>query len=210
MDSVPDEKVTVEYIKGADSAVLLKTVYDEYGDFLYWIIFKQLNRDVERSNDVFNELFAELAKKDCHRIRMFKGRSSFRTYMASVWKNMLIDLLRREEKMKRVDYVEPDIIDLVALSGDISGSPEHDFIKNENDAVMRKLLKEAIAGIAKLSPEEKMVLRLRIIMNRKFEEINRMTGIKNSNHVFRSAMQKVRNSMDEGSRGIFLDIIEER
>ena len=210
MNNESFDQITVDYIRDADSGDLLSTVYNKYGDFLYWIVLNQTGMDYERSRDLFNGLFIGLGEKDCRRVRMFSGRSSFRTYLATVWKNMLIDHIRTERNEKRVEYVEPEILDTVQRSGPVTDSPESDLIRSENESAMRKLLKEAMAGIEGLSADEKIILRLRLIMNRKFEDINRMTGLKNSNYMFRAAMQKVRNSMDEKSRGVFLEMIEER
>lgn len=210
MDSVSDEKITAGFIKETDSSELLKAIYEVYGGYLYWVVFSSFGRNPEISSDVFNELFSELGNRDCRRIRMFEGRSSFKTYITSVWRNMLVDYIRRERSESRVDYLEPEVIDSGIFTGQGSGSPESEYIKQENEAVMRSLLKDAMSRIKDLSADEKMVLRLRIVAGRKFEDINRMTGIRNSNYMFKAAMQKVRNSMDEESRGMFLGIIEER
>ncbi len=210
MESITSEKITAEFVRDSGGDVLLKTVYDEYGKYLYWILFSHLGRDHARSAEVFNDLFVELAEKDCRRLRMFQGRSSFRTYLTSVWRNMLIDLLRKKGNESLVDYVDPGMMESVMSCNSDSMTPEMGFIQGENEAGIRKLLSEAMRMVDGLTPDEKMVLRLRINQGRKFEDINRMTGIKNSNYMFRAAMQRIRNSMTEESREVFMNIIEER
>jgi RNA polymerase sigma-70 factor (ECF subfamily) len=82
---------------------------DEHGDYLYSIAFLRL-RDAGASEDAVQETFLSALKaRD-----QFAGRSSVRTWLVSILKNKIIDILRkrfREAEITREEEVADDQLD---------------------------------------------------------------------------------------------------
>ena len=82
---------------------------DEYGDYLYNIAFVRL-RDASSAEDAVQETFLAALKAQ----RQFEGRSTEKTWLISILKSKIIDILRkrfRDAKVTREEELADDQLD---------------------------------------------------------------------------------------------------
>jgi len=207
-----DNILSNEFIQNADSRELMEKIYNAHGDYLFRIIVHQLNvrPDDHEASDCFGMVFLKLSENNCRRVRMFKGRSSFKTYLVTVCRNLIVDYFRGNKNDRNVDYVDPDQLNSNAATyRNREITPENIFIEDEKKEKFRLLLKEVFSRIDHLTDDEKIVIKLKYSMNRTYSDINKITGDKNSYYTLKCALDKIRNSMGDNMENLFFTLIEE-
>jgi len=201
-----------EFIQNAESSELMERIYNIHGDYLFRIIVNQLRvlPDDEEARDCFGMLFLKLSENNCRRVRMFKGRSSFKTYIVTVCRNLIVDYFRENRNDRAVEYVDPDQLDINAATyRDMALTPENIFIEDEKKEKFSLILKEVFSKIEDLTDDEKIVIKLKYSMNRTYSDINKMTGDKNSYYTLKCALEKIKNGMGDKMENLFFTLIEE-
>lgn len=77
----------------------LKEVYEEYGSYIYGIV-RQLLSVREEAEDITSEFFIRLWEK----AGSYKAGSGHKGWMATIARNMAIDLLRKRRREELVDF----------------------------------------------------------------------------------------------------------
>ena len=211
MDDNQGDALSIEYIQRAGDRELMERVYNLHGDYLMKNISRQLHvlPDDDESRDCFNFVFLKLSEKGCRKVRLFQGRASFKTYLVTVCRNLIVDYYRENSSFAEVEYMEPD--KLIMTPDTHRGrelTPENSMIEKEKSEKMAMIMEEAKQKMKELNDHERMVIGLKS-MKRTYDEINRMTGDKNSAYTLKCAYDKIKNLMGEEIRLLFLTLIEE-
>ena len=158
---------------------------DEHGDYLYSIAFLRL-RDAGASEDAVQETF--LAALKAH--GQFAGRSSERTWLVSILKNKIIDILRkrfRESEVTREEQLSDEQLDGFTHDGEWAGHWAPGWRPVEWDDDPSRLLERKefwhVLGecLAKLPPRMSTVFVLYEIDEQSSEDICKELGITTSN-----------------------------
>ena len=211
MDDNQGDALSIEYIQRTEDRELMERVYNLYGNYLIKIISRQLHvqPDDDEARDCFNFVFLKLAEKGCRKVRLFQGRASFKTYFVTVCRNLIVDYYRENNSSIEVKYMEP--AKLVMAIDKYQGrelTPENSMIEKEKTEKMTMILEEVKQKMKELDDHERMVIGLKS-MKRTYNEINRMTGDKNSAYTLKCAYDKIKNLVGEEIRLLFLTLIEE-
>jgi RNA polymerase sigma factor (sigma-70 family) len=212
MDDNQDSILSNEFIQNADSRELMEKIYNIHGDYLFRIIIHQLHvhPDDEEAHDCFSMIFLKLSENNCRRVRMFRGRSSFKTYFVTVCRNLIVDYFRENRNNALVDYMEPEKLGMnPSTFRNRLVTPENTLIEEERKEKFRLMLKEAFSEIEHLTDQEKLVINLKYSMKRTYDEINRMTGDKNSAYTLKCSLDKIRKAMGKDWENLFFTLIEE-
>lgn len=132
------------YLNGDDSAVgeLVRT----YSDGLILYIYSYV-RNLDVAEDLCSEAFIKLVTKKPD----YKGKSSFKTFLYSIGRNIALDYLRKHRR-----HNELTLEDVPDIAGD--DNPELAYIlREQNDALRHAMLK--------LKPEYSQVLWLTYFEN---------------------------------------------
>ncbi len=100
--------------------------------------------DVE---NVYQGVLLGLCDKDAHRLKLFQGRSSFRTWVTSVTARFALNYIRTEKRKGSLKYL--------ALDESAAELPDRDLLAGDSDD--RERLHHALE---KLPPREKLILKL--------------------------------------------------
>ena len=207
-----DDILSCEFIRKADSGIIMEEIYRIHGNYLFRVITNQLHAksDSDEAKECFNIVFMKLSENNCRRIRMFKGRSSFKTYLVAVCRNLIVDYFRQNANEIVIHHMDSDQMDMRSFTYmDKIVTPENQLLDRERKEWFDRIIQEALLKIRDLTPEEKLVIKLRFYMNRTYDEINRMTGIKNPFYILKCALEKIRKSMSESTEKLFFTLIEE-
>jgi len=128
------------FLDGDDEGLTL--IIKDYKDGLILYINNYVN-NIYIAEDLMQETFFKIAVKKPN----FKGKSTFKTWLYAIGRNVAIDYLRRNSKVSSLsaDDMQNYIEDKANL--------ENMFINNERKATLHK-------AIAKLNPEYRQVLWL--------------------------------------------------
>ncbi len=207
-----DNILSEDFIQNTDSRMLMERIYKVHGDYLYRIIVHQLHvlPDDEEARDCFGMVFLKLSENNCRRIRMFKGRSSFKTYIVTICRNLIVDYFRENRSDRVVEFVDPENFKTSASTyNNKDVTPENTLIENEKQEKLGLMLKEVFSMMEHLTDDEKIVINLKYSKNRTFNEINSMTGNKNSYYTLKCALEKIRNSLGDNMENMFFSMIQE-
>lgn len=144
-NTLTDEQL-VENIVSSNDTMLFEVLYDRFAQLVYnkCYGFASSSQEAEDlTQDVFLKLFVKL--------RTFKGKSKFSTWLYAFTYNHCVNYVNRNNSKK----IEKQSVDTEHLSEDYSYTEEDDCTINE---LKTEKLKEAIELI---SPEEKMILLLK-------------------------------------------------
>lgn len=137
-------------MKAGDKSAL-RIVYEEYAGYIYSVVYQVvLNR--EDSEDVTSEVFIKLWKL----ADTYKSSKGHRAWLATIARNMAIDLLR---KNKREVLVE-DFVDSVS-----ENASDEDVAYNVLSDISLK------AALDALKPAEREVVNMKIMGDLTFQEI---------------------------------------
>ncbi len=127
---------------------------EQYADNVYRFILKNL-RDSDRAQDVVQESFAKLWQK-CSEVNFDKSKS----YLFTTAYHTMIDMIRREKN-----------------NGDLSEAYGIEDTDNSHYSDLKEILDEAIN---QLPEDQRSVLMLRDYEGYSYEEIEKITGLNES------------------------------
>jgi len=116
------------FLEGDDD--VLVHLIEPYKDGLILYLTKFTN-DVFLAEDLMEDTFVRLAIKKPH----FSGHSSFKTFLFAIARNIAIDHMRKESKIKKEPLDEASIMLAEA-------SLEHDYIQEEKRIAVHKALRQ--------------------------------------------------------------------
>lgn len=147
-----DTQIFFEFNNGNKEA--LGKLVEMYSDGLMLYI-NGFVRDINIAEDLMEDTFAKLLYKKCN----FKGKSSFKTYLYKIGRNISLDYLKKNKKFINAEISENDIIDTNQL--------ERIVIKTDYQKNVQKCLN-------KINKEYKEVLHLIYFEDLKYEEIQKI------------------------------------
>lgn len=130
-----------------NDTLLFEILYDRY-DKLVYNKCRGFSRHDEEAEDLTQDIFLKLFVK----LKTFKGKSKFSTWLYSFTYNHCVNYVNRSTAKK----IEKQSVDTDNLKDEHYGSQEQDDADIQNLKVEK--LKEALE---KISPEEKMILLLK-------------------------------------------------
>jgi len=151
-----DSKLIKKYLSGDNRSFEL--LYKKYEKPLFSYIFRMTNNR-ENAEEVFQKTWIKVIEK----MKSYKEKGKFSSWLFSIGHNCTIDLLRKETRIKE-DYIISD--DSFTIK-EKDKNPEQILVSDEN----RELLKTAIN---KLPQEQKDVVLLRIYGDMSFKEISKV------------------------------------
>jgi RNA polymerase sigma-70 factor (ECF subfamily) len=141
-----DEDLVKAIVKKNDT-LLFEILYDRY-DKLVYNKCRGFSRHDDEAEDLTQDIFLKLFVK----LKTFKGKSKFSTWLYSFTYNHCVNYVNRSTAKK----IEKQSVDTDNLKDEHYGSQEQDDADIQNLKVEK--LKEALE---KISPEEKMILLLK-------------------------------------------------
>lgn len=144
------------------------------------------NRDdaLDLMQDVFMGVYRHLER--------FRGDSQFVSWLFRIAHNKAVDLVRRRHASPVKYQVLPDDPDEWPDVSDTAANPQSAALTNEKNAMIQRLLDA-------LTPEQRLILELKVFQSMTFEEIAMMQDISanTAKTRFYSALKKLRALMEE-------------
>ena len=144
------------------------------------------NRDdaLDLMQDVFMGVYRHLER--------FRGDSQFVSWLFRIAHNKAVDLVRRRHASPVKYQVLPDDPDEWPDVSDTATNPQSAALTNEKNAMIQRLLDA-------LTPEQRLILELKVFQSMTFEEIAMMQDISanTAKTRFYSALKKLRALMEE-------------
>ncbi|MBS4173317.1 RNA polymerase sigma factor SigX [Bacillus sp. FJAT-49736] len=167
---------------------VFKEIYNKYHqDLFQFLIYMVKNRDV--AEDLTQEVYIRVLKSYHH----FEGKSSEKTWLFSIARNVAIDHFRKQKSLKNrmmevFDWNKNQVSDLGPL-------PEEIAMKNENI----RLLYQCLDFCTK---DQKMVIVLRYLNNLSISETAEILNwseskVKTTQHRALAALRKWMNEKDQ-------------
>lgn len=119
-------------------------IYDAARFTLRRVLGTAHDEDVE---NVYQGVLLGLCDKDAHRLKLFQGRSSFKTWLTSVTARFALNYVRTEKRKGSLKYL--------ALDESAAELPDPDLLGDSADERERLHL-----ALEKLPPREKLILKL--------------------------------------------------
>ncbi|MBN2159389.1 MAG: RNA polymerase sigma factor [Spirochaetes bacterium] len=207
-----------EEIRSLSGNEILDRIYHVYGDYIYTIVRTKMESagfSEDDTNDCFGHVIMKLAEHNCKKVRQFRGRSSFKTYLTVLCGNTAIDYMRTEIRKKRLTTTIDDTDRLRGLSSEacgpdlLAGDPALQLVRNEEEALVTEAAALISRAVGRLDHREQCVFRLRIEDGRSFREINETLGIDNSKYLFSKILNTIRSSIDTPVRRKIEELLEE-
>lgn len=171
--SLTDEELLSEFKKNSDQQTLAQ-LYLRYTDLVYGVCIKYL-KDAEAAKDAVMNIYEELlAKLQTHEVENFKS------WLYVVAKNFCLMQLRKEKKMRTVEFT-PAVMQ------------SEDFTHLDNIFEKENELKKLEFCIEKLPVEQKQSIRLFYLENKCYNEIAEQTSFD---------WNKVRSLIQNGRRNL--------
>lgn len=161
------------YLEGDDGGMI--TIITGYRDPLI-IFLSHCAADPADSEDLAQETFIKIATKR----PAFRGKSSFKTWLFAIGRNLALDAERRKKKTVPISKM-PDVADDVM-------SIEKNYICTERDRTLRDVMH-------KLSPEYRQVLWLVYFENLTDKETARI--MKRSTHAIETLLCRARKALED-------------
>lgn len=145
----------------------LRCIYEEYMRFIYAVVYDTVGRR-EDAEDVTSEFFIKLVRV----AGTYKKGSPHKAWMATIAKNMAIDMLRkRSREVYETENKDEEVSDRSLLdSGETIGGAQATV---EDKAVMAEDMAKALN---QLEPKEREIIDLKLTGQFKFKEISQMMG----------------------------------
>lgn len=154
-----DEEL-LQLFAGADGQAAFGAIYERYHRYVYQVCWRILRRE-EIVNEVSQDVFIKVYTKTSD----FRGDSSFKTWLTTVIRNTCFTMkgkLKRELTLPKDEHEESDsVFDLLA-------SEALDAADSYEQTQQRRAIRECMAA---LPPDQKLVLQLREMEERPYEEI---------------------------------------
>jgi len=147
-----DEDLVQKALEGDDSA--FRELHDRYiGQVLRYAYMQtgDYHRSEEIAQDVMYKMAVHLAN--------FQGRSSFKTWLFTIGRRVVIDYHRKYKKENNTVYLSPE---------DLGHKQDKHLV--EQNILEYSLREQIIASMEKLSPDEKTVLYLRFFEGMSIKE----------------------------------------
>ncbi|MCR5250712.1 MAG: RNA polymerase sigma factor [Lachnospiraceae bacterium] len=144
----------------------LKEIYEEYLPYLYSIVYGVLQQK-EEAEDVTSEVFLRI----WNTAGSFKPGNGHKGYLATIARNMAIDLLRKRKREVLLGGVEDEEDD--SGGGSIAEKASED-VGPENCVVQDMALREALE---QLNDKEREVVGMKVLAEMTFQEIADAKGI---------------------------------
>jgi len=151
-----DERLLAEYVSGDEDA--LSRLIEQHRPGVSRFARRRLGSRGSWADDVTQDVFVTVARA----ARRFAGRSTFRTWLFGIAMNICRDYLRRERP------TESD--EVLATLPDASLDPLQRLERQER-------LRRVRAAVRTLTPQHRLVLRLRDGEDMSYEEIARAIGV---------------------------------
>ena len=151
-----DERLLAEYIAGDEDA--LARLIEQHGPGVSRFARRQLGSRGSWADDVTQDVFVTVTRA----ARRFAGRSSFRTWLFGIATNICREYLRQERQ------TESDAV--LATLPDASLDPLQRLERRER-------LRRVRAAVRTLTPQHRLVLRLRDGEGLSYDEIARALGV---------------------------------
>ena len=163
-----DEKLIQDFLKGKNKA--FDKLVLKYQDVIFNLCYRMLG-DYDEANDCAQETFIKVYKN----LKKFEQKSAFSTWVYRIAVNTCKNVLssssyKRKMKMIQIDKPLNEKGKKLEIS-DRSFNPDKIFEKNEK----QRKIQEAIN---KLPPKQKVLVILREIEGKPYEEISNITGMK--------------------------------
>ena len=156
----------------------LKTIYDEYLDYIYRIVYGVVGRK-EDAEDITSDFFIKLWQQ----AGKFKSGSGHKAYLATMARNMAIDHMRKYKK---------EILESFTQESEDEPVFEPAGKENTEDEVLENLsIKEAIS---RLNPAEQQVINMKVLSEMTFAEISASLNVPMGTVTwrYREAIKKLR------------------
>jgi RNA polymerase sigma-70 factor, ECF subfamily len=151
-----DERLLAEYVGGDEEA--LSRLIERHASDVSRFARRQLGARWTWAEDVTQDVFVTVVRA----ARRFEGRSTFRTWLFGIALNICRDYLRRER-----DTAGDEVL---AAVPDASLDPLQRLERSERVRRVRTAVRE-------LTPQHRLVLRLREDENMSYDEIARTLGV---------------------------------
>lgn len=183
----------------------LKEVYEEYGSYIYGIV-RQLLSVKEEAEDITSEFFIRLWEK----AGSYRAGSGHKGWMATIARNMAIDLLRKRRREELVDFHTERAEDAQTEEYGQRAAGRRDILEaagsgqeSVEDAVVSEMsMKEALLT---LKEAEREVIHMKIMGEMTFQEISDILQVPLGTVTwrYREAIKKLRRcGYEESGRGI--------
>ena len=185
---------------------IMEAIYSDYSDYIYSIVrskcqsFKLNNEDIE---DCFIDAIIKMSEKGCRKIRMFKGESSFKTFLTVQCRNHATDFIRKEirnrERFKLVDNLSNEWNEICSLFSDDSfrDNPEVKFLAGEKESLISEAHEIIEKEINLLPEDDKLLAVLRLKKFMPCREIDEFLGVDNSRYRLSKIVQSIRYKIDD-------------
>lgn len=183
----------------------LKEVYEEYGSYIYGIV-RQLLSVKEEAEDITSEFFIRLWEK----AGSYRAGSGHKGWMATIARNMAIDLLRKRRREELVDFHTERAEDAQTEEYGQRAAGRRDILEaagsgqeSVEDAVVSEMsMREALLT---LKEAEREVIHMKIMGEMTFQEISDILQVPLGTVTwrYREAIKKLRRcGYEESGRGI--------
>ncbi|MCC6484460.1 MAG: sigma-70 family RNA polymerase sigma factor [Armatimonadetes bacterium] len=160
--SQSDEKQLIERARAGDLDAY-GLLYDEYGSGVYNLVLRMLG-NAEDAEDVRQEVFLKAHRS----LKGFKGEARFSTWLYRIATNVCLDEIRRRKPAASIEQ----------MGEDGSWEPVKDSSEGHPEQELgRKLSQEAVqAALSKVAPHYRVLIVLRHLEDRSYEEIAAIVG----------------------------------
>lgn len=151
------------HLKTIERICLKQFSYTEEGHACYVYVLDKLNEDNQR------------------RIRQFKGKSSFKTYIVAVAKRLAIDFYRSRYGRNNIRPITEIWIDDIPEPQDEGISPDQAVYQLESIRLKKNAFQVIQSNLQQLSDEDRMILKLRFHSDQKISQIARVLALNQRN-----------------------------
>jgi|GEM_PF-1300142 len=212
-----DPRGEARALRALDDDALMEHLFRVYREFIYAIARAKIwtaRLPREDADDCFADIIVRVCDNGCRKLRQFRGGSSFRTYLATIVRNLATDYIRRErrtrDRLREFDeFIVPEAVDEALGSGGQSRSPEAQVLESQRAEAMRDALDALRGALARLDAEDRLIVALRMEYGMSYREIDEHLGIDNARYRLTKIHQELRLSFDAGTRMRFEELLRE-
>ena len=189
-----------------------KQFVEEYSDLMFTII-KRVVHNEDEAADIYVSVLETLRKDNCKRLKSFRGKSKFSTWLTSVVKNLIADYFRRKgrgiEEILSIDDNEQPIPVV-----DKSLDPSLVLIREESKKRLSEIKSYLLEAVSELPERDQLILKFRFQDNLKTKEIANILNFRGESEVYQRLYKlfndlKKKLSKHRITEEAFKDVIEE-
>ena len=159
-----EEKKLIEQVLTGDQDAFAQLM-EPYEDKVYNLCLRMCS-DREEAKDLTQEAFIKVWRG----LKFYKHEAAFSTWLYRLTGNVCIDFLRQKKRKAAISLTAPEEEDQIDVL-DPAPQPE--------EVVLQRQRKEAVAdAMAELEDEFRLVLTLRVVQERSYEEIAEIMDLK--------------------------------